>query len=90
MFLQVIQISVNLTTNHLGHFEFKLCTKQSATELVTQRCLDRNPLKLMDGTTRYHVGQQLGLHNVALKLPDRVVCEHCVIQWHYRTGMFKD
>lgn len=87
---QVIRISVNLTTSHLGHFEFRLCAnKQSPFELVTQRCLDRNVLRLPDGSFRYHVNQQVGLHNVVVKLPDNVVCDYCVIQWHYRTGRRK-
>lgn len=84
----MIQISVNLTTSHLGYFEFRLCAKQSASELVTQRCLDRNVLKMFDGSTRYRVGQHVGLHNIAVKLPDRVTCDNCVIQWHYRTGLY--
>ena len=45
---QAVRTVVNITANHLGYFEFRLCPKQSAEELVTQECLDRYPLEVID------------------------------------------
>ena len=83
-----IQISIQLTANHLGYFEFRLCAdKQSADELVTQQCLDKHLLQLADGSTRFHIqdpNQQY--FNLMALLPQGVTCQYCVIQWHYLTG----
>lgn len=70
----------------MGHFEFRLCVKKSRFELVTQFCLDRNVLRLVDGSTYYPISKRSGTYSVFIRLPDRVICEYCVIQWHYRTG----
>lgn len=53
--LQLVKMQVDLTTSHLGYFEFRLCPKSSAKELVTQDCLDRNLLTLDDGSTRFPI-----------------------------------
>ena len=53
--LQLIKMRVDLTTSHLGWFEFRLCPKSSAKELVTQECLDRHLLTLDDGSTRFPI-----------------------------------
>ena len=45
---QAIRIAVQITANHFGYFEFRLCPKQSAEELVTQECLNRHPLEVID------------------------------------------
>ncbi len=81
-------MEIQLTATHQGYFEFRLCPKKSADELVTQECFDRHLLELVDGTTRFPVTivNPDYLHP-AVKLPDDVVCEHCVIQWYYRAGI---
>ena len=82
-------MSVELTSSHLGYFEFRLCPKQSAQELVTQECLDRYLLQLSNGSTRYQVPDYTATwYDVMLKLPDGVTCDNCVIQWKYTTGKF--
>lgn len=78
-----------MTAPHKGYFEFRLCPKKSAEELVTQKCLDSYLLETMDGTSRYQVtDQNPGYHYPVVKLPDDVVCDHCVIQWYYHTGIY--
>jgi len=55
LLLQLIELTIEVTISHKGFFEFRLCPKSSATELVTQACLDQNLLTLEDGTTQYEV-----------------------------------
>lgn len=77
---------MQLTANHKGFFEFRLCPKQSAEELVTQECLDQHLLILSDGSTRFPVDPTSIYFFPIVQLPVGVVCEHCVIQWKYTTG----
>ena len=87
--MQYIRVSVELTSSHLGYFEFRLCPKQSAQEMVTQECLDRYLLQLSNGSTRYQVPDYTATwYDMMLKLPDGVTCDNCVIQWKYTTGKF--
>jgi len=80
-------MAVELTVNHLGYFEFKLCPKSSATELATQGCFDRRLLKLNDGSTRYPIkSTALGYLYIMVQLPSDVYCNNCVIQWTYTAG----
>ncbi|KAF2367415.1 Cellulose/chitin-binding protein N-terminal [Trinorchestia longiramus] len=37
---QVIKTTGNVTTNHLGHFEYKICANNDVTVEATQDCLD--------------------------------------------------
>ena len=88
-------MTIEITANHLGYFEFRLCPKQSAEELVTQECLDRYPLELIempgqgDGTvdgTKFRIGGSTGKFFPTIKLPAGVTCDNCVLQWYYTTG----
>ena len=90
-------MTIEITANHLGYFEFRLCPKQSAEELVTQECLDRYPLELIempgqgDGTvdgTKFRIGGSTGKFFPTIKLPAGVTCDNCVLQWYYTTGKF--
>ena len=78
--MQLVRLTVLLTAGHQGYFEYKLCNKSSASELVTQECLDKNPLKLLDGTTRQVVGDS-GIYDSLAWLPKGMTCANCVIQW---------
>ena len=84
---QWMRMTVQLTSNHLGYFEFRLCPKQSADQLVTQECLDRHLLTLADGSTRFYVTSETGLFFPVAQLPSDVVCDHCVLQWRYTAGI---
>lgn len=90
-------MTVNITANHLGFFEFRLCPKTSADELVTQECLDRHLLELVDqpGTggqvdgTKFRIGGATGLYFPVIRLPTGVTCDNCVLQWYYTAGTLK-
>ena len=85
---QLVEVHVVLTAVHLGYFEFRLCPKSSAEELVTQECLDQHLLQLEDGSTRLPI--EIESHSdyfPVIQLPAGITCDHCVIQWWYTTGM---
>lgn len=85
--VKLIDITVNISSNHKGYFEFRLCPKSSAAELVTQDCLDRNLLKMADGTTRFYLQSDLSIpYYPRVQLPTGLTCDNCVLQWWYRTG----
>lgn len=51
---QVIDITVDVTANHKGWFEFRLCPNNDVKKPATQACLDKYLLQLADGSgTRY-------------------------------------
>ena len=79
-------LTIVVTAAHKGYFEFKLCPKSSAEEFTTQDCLDRNLLKLADGTTKFTGIEDTGIYHVPVQLPADIACDHCVIQWHYKAG----
>lgn len=53
---------------------------------MTQECLDQNLLTLSDGSTRFMINQEMKLPTPYVQLPTGIVCEHCVLQWHYSAG----
>ncbi|GAB1605791.1 uncharacterized protein LOC115222289 [Argonauta hians] len=84
-----IQVAVQLTANHLGWFEFRICPIEDPDTEVTQQCLDRHILYGADGlTSRFPVakGKSSMFFNFTVRLPVGVICEQCVFQWKYRTG----
>ncbi|GIY88166.1 chitin-binding type-4 domain-containing protein [Caerostris extrusa] len=43
---QIMEARVDVTTNHRGYFEFKLCPNNNPKKEATQECLNKYPLKL--------------------------------------------
>jgi len=88
---QNIEVEIDLTTNHWGHFVLKLCPLNDVTEIVTQDCLDRYPLYLAsDPTTyKYQIPEDTKKKSVVhydVMLPKGITCKQCVVQWTYVTG----
>ncbi|CAL1265993.1 unnamed protein product [Larinioides sclopetarius] len=83
---QVINARIDLTANHLGYFEFKICPNNNTKKIVEQSCLDKYLLQLADGSgTRFYVKPwYLGLTDIKLQLPKELTCSQCVLQWQYR------
>jgi hypothetical protein len=79
---QVIDISVDLTTSHMGNMEWRLCPDHNA---ESQACFNQHVLELATGGTKYAAGPT-GILNTQVRLPQGVRCEHCVLQWNYRAG----
>lgn len=85
---EVIAVTVEVTANHMGWFEFSLCPLSAKNALETEECFDRYPLMLADGTGRRVdlKDGRAGKYNLKLKLPQGVKCQLCVMRWHYHTG----
>ncbi|XP_050302893.1 uncharacterized protein LOC126740771 isoform X2 [Anthonomus grandis grandis] len=85
----IMNIRVELTANHNGYFEFRICPDYKST---TQECLDQNILKLikpqegMDHKNhRYFPKEGNKIYEMKYRLPKKT-CKHCVLQWKYIAG----
>lgn len=82
---------VQLTANHRGYFQFKLCPAITRRREVSQACLDAHPLQVLDSPfaeeTEFVVpSATAGVFEVRLQLPPAVSCARCVLQWTYTAG----
>lgn len=85
---QIIAVQVDLTVNHFGYFEFRLCEHNDTSTPTSQACLDANLLQFADGSTRHYVRERdYGVMTLNLRIPPTVVCTQCVLQWKYHTGI---
>ncbi|GFR84280.1 hypothetical protein ElyMa_005994900 [Elysia marginata] len=86
---QVINATVELTANHRGFFEFRICPTDNPFKKVTHHCLRKFPLEVADtGLTRFAVPTR-DSHakiTVPLRLPSDVTCRACLFQWKYTAG----
>ncbi|XP_064596497.1 uncharacterized protein LOC135463108 [Liolophura sinensis] len=83
----IMPVKVQLTANHRGWFEFRLCPHNDNTSEATQECLDQHVLKIAGGSsTRTTVYSNIYNYNIQLQLPNDLTCERCVFQWKYQTG----
>lgn len=88
---QVMRVVVELTANHKGYFEFKLCVNDDPKKKVTQECLDQYVLEVVNPDirgTRYPVPDKNGYQKLELqvRLPSGVRCRDCLFQWKYTAG----
>lgn len=78
-----ITIKVELTANHNGYFEFRVCDEPKGT---TQECLDKNVLTIDGSTTKFYPRDGNKVYEMKYQLPDDFECAHCVLQWRYIAG----
>ncbi|XP_042867363.1 uncharacterized protein LOC122250106 isoform X2 [Penaeus japonicus] len=84
---QTIAVRVDITSNHRGHFEFRICPNDNPSVEASQTCLNQHPLFLADGSGFEHkIGTHNGEHLVRVKLPRGLTCTQCVMQWRYVAG----
>ena len=50
---QVIEVEIELTANHWGYFELKLCPTNDRKVVSTQECFDKHPLMLDDDPSEH-------------------------------------
>ena len=84
----VIEIEVEITANHKGAFQLKLCPLRGRNQEANQECFDRYPLTQMDGSTQfpiYETPHVVTLTRIA-RLPRGVTCNRCVLQWTWRSA----
>jgi len=86
---QEIDVAVEVTTSHMGHFNYKLCPNNNVHQDPTQECFDAHPLQLGGGKH----GEELPITewgrrywNTTVKLPDGLTCSQCILQWTYTAG----
>ena len=87
----MIDIEVELTTNHWGWFELKICPVNDKLALETSKCMDKYPLYLVgdQASTKYYIpkdSKKKDIFRYKVQLPHNLVCSQCVMQWTYRTG----
>ena len=89
MYTQEVGVAIEVTVQHGGWFEFRICPNNDFRVPVTHECLNRNLLSLADGSgyRKYlHVNDPVGFYNVTLRLPTGLTCTQCVLQWKWHTG----
>lgn len=78
---QTIDVDVEITANHYGYFEFRVCNVDGSISDATQACLDKNVLTDSNGKTKIYIDKsKTGIIKLKLKLPRNLVCKHCVFQ----------
>lgn len=82
----VIEVRVTITANHRGHFVFNICNLSNS-RLESEECYAQYELLDSEGRREWYLNSTLpGTYVVSLKLPEDLVCEHCVLQWTYVAG----
>ncbi|KAL7645366.1 UNVERIFIED_CONTAM: hypothetical protein RMT77_003752 [Armadillidium vulgare] len=79
-------ISVEITANHLGRMEIRICPRESTETVLTQECLDSYPLNIVgEDTYQYSLEDKPYPGNFTwyVELPPSMTCSNCVIQWTY-------
>lgn len=79
---EVIDVTVILTAYHIGFWEFKICPDPTNNN---QDCFEQYLVELEEGGTQYYP-KGSGRYEMRYRLPEDLVCEHCVLQWRYTTG----
>lgn len=84
---QIIPVVVDVTANHRGYFEFRICPNNNPSVEASQTCLNEHPLYSADGSVfQHYIDTNLGDHKIDLRLPADVSCTQCVLQWRYVAG----
>jgi len=88
---QTIDIKIDISANHWGHFELKLCPTNGRKNIATQECFDKHPLVLADDPNSHEFyvpldSPKITKFNYRVQLPQEVSCSQCVLQWTYYTG----
>ncbi|GBL98538.1 hypothetical protein AVEN_111648-1 [Araneus ventricosus] len=53
---QILEAVVEMTANHNGYLEFKICPNNDITKEAPEECLDKYPLELAEGEgTKYDI-----------------------------------
>lgn len=77
---------MRVTANHLGFFKFRLCNLDKY-DKESDECFDDILLKLTNGDDKFTISDQEADFHIPLMLPEDLTCNHCVLQWTWRTGI---
>ncbi|XP_013399279.2 uncharacterized protein LOC106165573, partial [Lingula anatina] len=83
---QEIEVKVEITANHKGWFEFRLCLHNSPRTRISQQCLNQHLLHITGHGTRFTIPTTLGVVALRVQLPPEVTCRQCVLQWKWHSG----
>lgn len=85
---QVINTTAEITANHGGYMEYRICPNNDSRKEATQECLDQHVLLRADGKgTRVVIDTgRTGYWIMDYKLPAGMTCSQCVVQWKYHTA----
>lgn len=85
---QLIKVLIELTTNHGGWFEFRICPYHKGR--LTTFCLRRRPLRISGHGRRFQIDTRAPRVRFAVevKLPKRIKCKQCLFQWKYNAGKY--
>ncbi|BFZ03830.1 hypothetical protein BsWGS_06869 [Bradybaena similaris] len=87
---QVIDITIDLTANHKGYFEFNICPTDDPFDKITEQCLAKYPLSEIEtGLSKYAVPDSTGYSgkiDMKFRLPAGVKCRACMLRWRYTAG----
>ena len=85
---QTVKVTVDVTANHRGYFQFRLCPHTSPGAPAPESCFNNrnNLLEFTEGGTKYYIKPGTGSQSARVKLPGGLSCEHCVLQWTYVAG----
>ncbi|XP_060063172.1 uncharacterized protein LOC132543673 [Ylistrum balloti] len=81
-----MDITIQITANHLGYFEFRLCDNNDVTKPITNECLKHLLVNSETKETKHPIGTVKGNITITVDLPQNLTCSQCVIQWRYHTG----
>jgi len=84
-----VEVTIEVTANHVGYFQFKLGVNNNTALDPTQECFDNgHTLRVLpDLFDRYKLlSSEKGTYQFKIRLPDDVYCSQCIIQWTYVTG----
>lgn len=82
---QLVEVTVLITANHKGWFQFSLCELTDPSKPEQEECF--KVLKLEDGSDKYYLpSTNTGYYSTTVKLPDGVTCDRCVLRWTWNTG----
>jgi len=78
-----IPVVLDITTNHGGYFQFKLCPNNDIRKDPNQQCFNQFKLKIKSkrGSIMELNPDAIGRMKVLVKLPDTVSCDQCILQW---------
>ncbi|OXA63894.1 uncharacterized protein LOC110853196 [Folsomia candida] len=80
----IIRLKVELTANHKGYFEFRLCPNNNPKKVVSQKCLDNYLLQQSNSEgPRYYPSEGTKVFESRFLLPKGLTCTQCVLQWRY-------
>lgn len=92
----MIDVTIELTANKMGWFEFRVCASNEPNKTLQAECFEKNLLKLAEGQqeskkensdVRFYVpDKNMTTFTIKLTLPEKLVCDFCVLQFKYHAG----